>query len=151
MYNLKEKIKSLPTKEFVKFCLVGGSGVSVDMFFLWLLADKKTLGINLSIAKFIAAEMALLNNFLLNNYWTFKNRNDSKETASVFFTRLLKFNLICGAGIILAVILIDLFHYVFHLNIYLSNLLSIGLVTIWNFGLNARYNWRKKQENDDKY
>jgi dolichol-phosphate mannosyltransferase len=59
--------------QFVKFCLVGGSGVFVDMGMLFLLADPKCLGLNLTLSKVLAAETALANNFLWNELWTFRS------------------------------------------------------------------------------
>lgn len=38
-------------------------------------------------------------------------------------------------------LLLHLFHTWFEWNLYASNLLAIGLVTFWNFGMNARFNW----------
>lgn len=60
--------------QFIKFCLVGGSGVFVDMGMLFLLADPKCLGLNLTLSKVLAAESALANNFLWNELWTFRQR-----------------------------------------------------------------------------
>jgi hypothetical protein len=57
---------------FAKFCLVGGSGVVVDMGVLFLLADPRCLGIGVIASKIIAAETALANNFLWNELWTFR-------------------------------------------------------------------------------
>jgi len=37
--------------------------------------------------------------------------------------------------------LLRLFHSWMGWNLYLSNLLAIALVTFWNFGINARFNW----------
>ena len=58
-----------------------------------------------------------------------------------WFVRLLKFNAICGIGIALAVLFLVLFHKWLGRNLYFSNLVAILLVTLWNYGLNARFNW----------
>jgi dolichol-phosphate mannosyltransferase len=58
---------------FVKFCLVGGSGVFVDMGVLFLLADPRMLGLNIALSKICAAEIALINNFIWNELWTFRS------------------------------------------------------------------------------
>jgi dolichol-phosphate mannosyltransferase len=55
--------------------------------------------------------------------------------------RFLTFNGICAVGIGLAVLLLHLFYTGFNWNLYASNLLAIILVTFWNFGMNARFNW----------
>jgi putative flippase GtrA len=37
---------------------------------------------------------------------------------------------------------LNLFHGGLKWNLYVSNLLAIVMVTFWNFGMNARFNWR---------
>jgi len=148
--------------QFLKFCLVGGSGTVVDMTVLYLLADPGTLALDLTRSKVVAAEVALINNFLWNEFWTFKaagrarhsvradwtgkdsgaQRTDAPCLLSPRLHRLLFFNAICGMGILFAVLLLHLFHTRLGWNLYLSNLLTIGLVTLWNFGMNAKFNWQ---------
>ena len=60
-------------QRFIKFCLVGSTGTIVDMAVLYLLADPKTLGLNVALSKLVAAEIALLNNFTWNELWTFRD------------------------------------------------------------------------------
>jgi dolichol-phosphate mannosyltransferase len=133
--------------QFIKFCLVGGSGVFVDMGILYLLADPKCLGLNITVSKVIAAEAAMLNNFVWNELWTFRRSAASPSPCLPgspvrIARRFLTFNAICGIGIGLAVLLLHLFHFGLGWNLYLSNLLAVLLVTLWNFGLNARFNWQ---------
>ena len=47
-------------RRYAQFCVVGGSGVVVDMGVLYLLADPRMLGWNLTLSKVIAAEVAIL-------------------------------------------------------------------------------------------
>lgn len=56
----------------------------------------------------------------------------------------LFFNASCGLGIVFAVLLLHLFHARLGWNLYLSNLLTIVLVTLWNFGMNAKFHWTRK-------
>ncbi len=131
---------ALRLRQFLRFCLVGGSGVIVDMTVLHWLAVG--LGWNVSFSKVCAAEAALLNNFLWNEVWTFRGAGGNVEIRRGAVHRLWRFHAICGAGIGLAVLGLHLFHTGLGLDLYLANLLAIGLVTLWNFGLNARFNWR---------
>jgi dolichol-phosphate mannosyltransferase len=66
---------------------------------------------------------------------------DAGEGPGVLLRRLLAFNAICGLGIGLSVLLLNLFYRCFGFNLYLANLLAIFLVTLWNFGLNLKFNW----------
>ena len=129
--------------QFVKFCLVGGSGLFVDMGILFLLADPRCLALNLTLSKVCAAETAMANNFLWNELWTFRQGRAPRDCRQGVVRRFLLFNAICSLGIGLAVLLLHLFHSGLKWNLYLSNLLAIILVTLWNFGMNARFNWTK--------
>jgi dolichol-phosphate mannosyltransferase len=170
---LTQRLLQLPSSErvtqFIKFCGVGVSGMVVDMGVLYLLADPKSLGLNIAFSKLCAAEIALMNNFVWNEVWTFRcsgetiidiqrgacrsstrrfRRNpsgpigsDAPYLRSLRLRRFLFFNAICGVGIVFAISLLHLFHSVLAWNLYLSNLLTICCVTLWNFGMNARFNW----------
>jgi dolichol-phosphate mannosyltransferase len=108
---------------------------------LYLLADPKMLAVNVTLSKICAAEAAMLNNFVWNEVWTFKQGTAVDSPHKGWFVRLLRFNGICGIGIGLAVLLLHVFHTWIGWNLYLSNLLAIVGVTCWNFGMNARFNW----------
>jgi dolichol-phosphate mannosyltransferase len=127
---------------FIQFCLVGFSGVFVDMAILYLLSDPTTLALPLTRSKIAASELAIVNNFLWNDCWTFGDISQKQPGKRQRLKRLLKFNIICLGGLILNVLMLNLFFNVFHLNRYLANLIAIGLVTFWNFWLNLKLSWR---------
>lgn len=73
------------SKTFIKFLLVGASGVVVNIgFFSLFLA----FGMNKFVASPIAIELSIISNFFLNNSWTFRWRK-SKDRVRI---RGLKFN-----------------------------------------------------------
>jgi len=45
--------------QFLKFCIVGGTGLFVDMAFLYLLADPSQLGLDITLSKLCAAQAAI--------------------------------------------------------------------------------------------
>jgi dolichol-phosphate mannosyltransferase len=137
-----EMLQSERLVQFTKFCLVGGSGLLVDMGFLYLLADPAMLGWNVTLSKVLAAEAALTSNFTWNELWTFRRTGEMKRREGRLLERFLKFNAICGLGILWAVLLLHFFYSGLNLNLYLSNFLAIVLVTCWNFGMNKRFTWR---------
>ena len=126
-------------RQFARYCVVGASGVIVDMAVLHWLACW--WGWNVSLSKLCAAEMAMLNNFLWNELWTFRPAAAAQNGRSHRAARLFRFHVICGAGIGLAVLLLHTFHERLGFNLYAANLLAILLVTLWNYALNARFNW----------
>ena len=131
-------------KRYGKFCVVGGSGLVVDMGIIWLLADSSRMAMNLALSKVIAAEVAILNNFLWNDLWTFHDLGVERSRWRARLTRLGKFHLICLAGIAWSVLLLNLQVYWLHVNVYSANLISIVAVSIWNFLLNLRFGWNNE-------
>ena len=116
----------------------------LDMCIIWLLADPKTLGWNLTLSKVIAAEVAIFNNFLWNGVWTFRGLGVPASRESRWLPRLIrlgKFNLICVAGIGLSVLLLNVQVYWLHVNVYLANFISIVVVSVWNFLMNLQFGW----------
>jgi dolichol-phosphate mannosyltransferase len=141
-------------RRYVKFCLVGASGMAVDMVCLYLLSSPSRLGWNLALSKALAAEAALLHNFVWNEVWTFRGlgaspagRGANEQEAGHRgrwrrrLARLIKFNLVCLAGIGWSVLLLYLQVHGLGWNVYLSNFIAIVLVSFWNFGLNLKWGW----------
>ena len=126
---------------YARFCIVGGTGLVVDMGILWLLASAYMVGWNLSLSKVIAAEVAIINNFTWNDLWTFRGLAGSGNIRVERLARFAKFNLICVAGIALSVVLLNIQVYWLKINVYLANFISIVLVSVWNFFLNLRFGW----------
>lgn len=127
---------------FLRFGLVGFSGVFVDMLVLYLLSDPSTLGWNLTRSKIIASELAIVNNFLWNDLWTFGDISRSQRGNRTRFKRFIKFNVICLMGLILNVLILNLLYNAFGINRYVANLIAIVLVTFWNFWINLKLSWR---------
>lgn len=128
---------------YFRFGIVGISGIVVDMAVLFLLADPKMLGLNLSLSKVLAAEVAILNNFIWNEFWTFGDIAATQSGWPDRSRRFVKFNLICLAGIGLSVLLLNLQVRLITMNIYLANLIAIVIVSFWNFGMNLKFGWNK--------
>lgn len=142
--KLREKFR-VPFKRFLSFGIVGFSGVFVDMAILYLLSDASTLGWGLTRSKIIASEVAILNNFLWNDIWTFRDVSSQQLGWKKRIKRFMKFNLICLVGIGLNLIILNLLYNYFGVNKYLANLIAIAIVTIWNFWFNLKLSWRVTQ------
>jgi dolichol-phosphate mannosyltransferase len=90
----------------------------------------------------MASELAIINNFLWNDFWTFGDIARRQPGKRQRLKRLIKFNIICLAGLILNVLLLNLFFNVFGINRYVANLIAIAIVTVWNFWFNLKLSWR---------
>ncbi|MGK7946386.1 MAG: glycosyltransferase [Microcystaceae cyanobacterium] len=136
------KLRFSRSARFIQFCLVGLGGVLVDMTVLYLLSDPTTLALPLTRSKILAAELAIVNNFFWNDLWTFRDISCFQRNKRQRVKRFIKFNLICLGGLILNVLLLNLFFNVFQINRYVANLIAIVLVTMWNYWLNTKLRWR---------
>lgn len=130
-------------RRYIRFGIVGASGVLVDMVFLFLFSDPKMLALNLSLGKALAAEIAIVNNFIWNEFWTFGDISAHQSRWQARLARFLKFNSICLAGIGLSILLLNLQVRFVAMNVYLANLIAIVIVSLWNFGLNLKFGWNK--------
>jgi len=133
----------LLARRYVHFGIVGASGIVVDMTALFILADPRMLHLNLSLSKAWAAEIAIISNFMGNEFWTFRDRAMTDPSWIGRMFRFGKFNLICLAGIALSVLLLTLQTRFLDINMYAGNLIAILIVSLWNFGMNQRFGWKK--------
>jgi len=125
---------------FIRFGVVGFSGVFVDMTIFYLLREHVELGLTRSAI--LSTEVAILNNFLWNDLWTFSDISQHQRGWRKRLKRFLKFNVICLVGLILNVLLVNLLFNVFGINEYVAKLMAIAAVTVWNFWINLKLSWR---------
>ncbi len=123
--------------QFIRFGLVGLSGIFVDFGITWLL--KERAGINKYIANAVGFLTAATTNYILNRVWTFSSTNP--EIAREYFLFLI----ISVAGLAInSLILWILTEKVSvpmlvgkeKIKFYLAKLIATGVVTIWNFLMN---------------
>ncbi|MFR5870399.1 MAG: GtrA family protein [Alistipes sp.] len=122
--------------QFIKVCVVGGTGVVVDFGITFLFKEK--LKLNKYIANSLGFMAAASTNYLLNRWWTF--RSHDPEVAQQY----VQFVGISAIGLILNNIIIYLLNDKARLNFYLSKLIAIGLVTLWNFFMNYYFTFTGK-------
>jgi dolichol-phosphate mannosyltransferase len=135
------RLATLPASRFFKFCVVGATGVVVDMTILYVLSDPSTLGFGLTRSKLVAAETAIVSNFLLNDAWTFGDVSSRAPGLRPKLRRFLGFNAICAAGLVLNVLVLNVLFNLAGLDRYISNAVAIVLVTAWNYFLNRKLNF----------
>lgn len=139
--RLRRRI-NFPIGRFIRFGIVGFSGVFVDMSVLYLLHDPSNLGWGLTRSKIIAGEAAIINNFLWNDAWTFADMSSQQHGWRKRIKRFLKFNIICLMGLVLNVLLLNFLFNTLKVHYQIANLLAIAIVTIWNFWINWKLSWR---------
>ena len=120
--------------KFIKFCVIGFSGMLIDFGVTWLLKEK--VRINKYIANSAGFILAATSNYIWNRFWTFHSQN--KQVV----TEYLSFLLISLAGLGINNFVIYVLHGRMKLNFYFSKLIAIGVVTLWNFIMNYLITFR---------
>ena len=114
--------------KFIKFCVVGFSGMAIDFGTTWLLKEKAR--VNKYIANSTGFIVAATSNYIWNRFWTFQSINTR------IVTEYFSFILISIAGLLINNLLVYFFTDKRKFNFYLSKLIAIVFVTIWNFIMN---------------
>ncbi|MEJ2092418.1 MAG: glycosyltransferase family 2 protein [Syntrophobacterales bacterium] len=123
---------------FLKFGTVGLSGVVVNVGSFVLLMK---LGLNKFLASPIAIELSFINNFLLNNYWTFGRRN----TKDRFMTKGLKFKGVSLLALVVSYSTFLLLSFLFpKTSPAFHQLVAIIPATAVNYLLNAYWTFKEK-------
>tara|TARA_B100000676_G_C18055795_1_gene834324 strand:- start:835 stop:1962 length:1128 start_codon:yes stop_codon:yes gene_type:complete len=124
-------------KDFIKYSLVGFSGVIVNLGLYTFLT--RIYNFSELIAPIISIETALISNFILNNFWTFERRS----TQSRIRVKFLKFHLVSGlAAVINYVVFLSLF-VTFGVHDIFANLIGIVFAAIANYLINSNWTWKE--------
>ena len=89
-------------RQLIRFMITGFIGLVIDFLVTWLC--KEHYGWNKYIANATGFSFAVVNNYILNRLWAFRNR--SKKIAKQFFSFLI----ISIAGLALSTIFLYLIH-----------------------------------------
>jgi len=117
--------------KFIKFCLVGLSGIMVDFGITFL--GKEILKIQKYISNALGFSIAATTNYILNRIWTFHSHNPN---ITLEFTRFFMIALI---GLCINLLIVWSMAGKLKVNFYLSKLVATFIVTAWNFLINAYY------------
>jgi dolichol-phosphate mannosyltransferase len=134
---VSRQLSKIDLMRFFKFCLVGGSGILVNMGLLWILTEY--LGLFYVLSAAVSIETSILTNFTLNDLWTFRDR---RHLGSNIAKRALKYNLTCGVGVALNLGILTLLTEVFGVYYLISNLFGIAAATLWNYGGSTKWAWK---------
>lgn len=115
-------------ERFLKFCLVGGSGVVVDFGITYL--AKEFLKLNKYVANSLGFICAATSNYILNRTWTF---GSSDPDIAMQYLQFFGFSLI---GLVINNLVIYLLHGRVKWNFYVVKLIATCIVTFWNFSMN---------------
>jgi dolichol-phosphate mannosyltransferase len=120
----------------LEFSVVGIIGIFVNQAVLFLLTYF--LGIYYMLAAAFSFEVALLNNFALNEIWTFRKRS----THSSRSLRLIKFHASRILGFIATMITLFLITEFLNIHYLISNIIAIGIGTLINYFTSDLWVWK---------
>lgn len=125
---------------FLKFLAVGFFGFLINALGLRILVEN--FYFHPSLANIIAAEMAIISNFILNNAWTFSKRK-IRNSFKIFYKFFL-FNATSAFGVIFVqTAIIHLGVTVFGKSLYMVYfLIGTVILLIWNFTIYNKIIWR---------
>ncbi len=123
--------------DFVRFCIVGGLGFTINLVILMFL--NKVLGFHIFISQFIGAEVALFSNFLLHHHWTYKHHKVDKEKHRLF----IQFHLTSWPAILGSASMVTLCERFLHFNNLSALAVSSVVALMWNFLWSKYVVWRK--------
>ena len=130
-------IGALFRPRFIKFGIVGASGVVVNLSVLYvgqeyLFAEvaQQTLRLNLSLA--LAIFVATISNFFWNRRWTWHDRKEHRTVPVV--VQFGQYALACWVGIAVQFGLTNLFALFLHY--MMANLIAVVIASLFNFVAN---------------
>jgi len=124
----------LITCKFLKFAVVGLSGVFVDFSMTYFLREK--CKVQKYVANSIGFTLAASTNYFLNRIWTFQSHNSHvlDEYGRFLFVSIL--------GLAINNLILGLLVSKFGKNFYWSKLIAIGITTFWNFAANLVFTFQ---------
>ena len=130
------------SKQFVKFAVVGATGTVVNLvvlkstLFLWgSLVGDPTFAVEI-FASGLAFCVAVVNNYLLNRWWTFRATGN-------FAVQALKFFVVSVAGLGLNELAFWVFRGQLGIDVLISQGLAILCVLPFNFTVNKLWSFRE--------
>lgn len=140
---LMARAESLLTRsavEFLRFSLVGLSGIGVNLGLYLILT--RTWSLSPHLASPIAIEASVISNFMLNNAWTF----GSRLTQAGLLPRLWRFHAVCAlGGVVNYLVLLLLVRAFGWWDIY-ANLLGIAAAVPVTYAVNSAWTWRERAQ-----
>lgn len=142
LYIFKARLVEL--SRFFKFAIVGGTGLLIQTL-IYLLLSSYTKTFSPAIATVIGGQFAILSNFILNNFWTFKDRQLTDIKA--VFLKLIQFYLTSNIAVLfIQGGIMKLGEILTSGSIFIHGfyILALTLTLLFNFTIYNKYIWKKR-------
>ncbi len=140
----KNKITTLLKVDFIRFCIVGGTGFIINLILLELLNGVFKLPI--ITAQLIAAEISLFSNFMLHHHWTYKSKKVNKSLR----TLIIQFHATSWPAILGSSLMVGVGVKTFHLKKIEALAVSSAIALVWNFCWSKFVIWKDTTNADIK-
>ncbi len=146
--------RSEEDKRFYFFCLVGLSGVFVDMGTFALMGFIMPL-ISVNINGIISTALAIISNYILNNSITWRDKdkthNKLKIKNQLFNIKFVKYVLVSSVGIFIKLMALIVFYNLFKFNKYAGNFIGIICCSFFNYYMSKYYVFKINKCKKAKY
>lgn len=145
-------------RQLIKYGMVGVVGLVIDMGIFYLLVDKlavnypfspaissmlegnmSVLMVNILISNIISQTLAVVNNFILNSYFTFKVTDNKLK-------RFASFVSIACFGMIISSVLLTFLIGIVDLNNMVAKIFAVLIVAMIQFVINKLFTFKEKKE-----
>lgn len=136
------KTKRLLKIDFVRFCIVGGTGFVINFIILDIL--HRVFNVPIFVAQLIGAEISLFCNFMLHHHWTYKAHKVKKSMGRL----LIQFHATSWPATLGSALMVTGGEKFLHLADIWALAVSSSIVLAWNFFWSKYIIWRDVTEPD---
>ncbi len=137
-YVISARLNELFKGTFIRFAVVGSIGFVINTVFLEIFVH---LGFAPWISSALGAECAIVSNFILNNYWTFKDRAVYGVHA---LSKFAAFNFTSIGAVIIQSGTVGVGTFFYGHGVYrIFYILGVAIGLIWNYIMYSRVIWKK--------
>lgn len=137
-YVISERMKEALTGTFGKFLVVGSIGFVINTTILEVMVH---LGFHPAGGSAIGAELAIISNFLFNNFWTFGSQ---KVRGMRSLGKFFQFNMTSVGAILIQAGSVWVGTTLFGMEQYRwFYLIGVGIGLIWNYTMYSKVIWKK--------
>jgi dolichol-phosphate mannosyltransferase len=119
-----------------KFLVVGCTGLIVNDAALY--AFYQLLRLPLVPASTLATSLAIGNNFMLNDRWTFSGQRDARALRA-----FMRFGVVSVAGLAMSSLILWCLVSFVNVHYLFANLVGIALAAGSNYAVNSRWTWNR--------
>lgn len=128
-------------EKIVKYGLIGGFAVVIDVGLFWLLDATTTIPVVANNAVSIFA--AMIYSFLMNAFFNFRTRTG-------LLKRFLSFGVVTGIGFLVSSLMLWIMSEIIGLNSVLVKNLTLPVVFIVQFTLNSKFTFKESKDGEGR-